>query len=171
MSETTPRRTRGKQKIDPALRDLHMQRIADARARLWGAKAEFEARKKREWGELKATLERDTYQTVWEARDANLIIDDIKSAYGVSNASVIYNVLKARPNVEATVREAAPAAVEPYTWAPDATESDWLVTETETGHQAVVSREGRPLRSLDAGALALAMYKPDHPAWGYKPEN
>jgi hypothetical protein len=88
---------RGKQKIDPTVRDFHMRRISDARARLWNAKAEFEERKRQEWAALKAQLEQDTHRAVWEARDAKLIIDDIKHAYGVSNASVIYGVLRERP--------------------------------------------------------------------------
>lgn len=172
MTEIT-RRTRGKQKIDPAIRDLHMRRIEDARARLWGAKAEFERRKRAEWEELKATLERDTYQAVWDARDARLIIDDIKHAYGVSNASVIYGVLKARPVPEPEPTNEPEPTDAPYvlTEADDKGEH-WLITHNESGAGAWVrKRDLRPTKSVGPGRLALDMVDRQHVAWQYVPKS
>ena len=96
-------------KADATTTKFHQQRIEDARARLWGAKAEFEARKKREWEQLKASLEADTYQAVWEARKAGSIIEDIKHAYGVSNSVsvTIRDIAKSGPILDAVVSAGA----------------------------------------------------------------
>ena len=158
-------------KADATTTKFHQQRIEDARARLWGAKAEFEARKKREWEQLKASLEADTYQAVWEARKAGLIIEDIKHAYGVSNSSVIYAVLRKQPQTVTPT----PQVMAPYTVTSTDTRNQYQVTDgTHTvfvwgGDDAVAPyKYARALDTDSATALGWPMSKdPTHPAWAY----
>lgn len=165
--------TRGKQKIDPAVREYHMRRIEDARARLWGAKAEFEERKRREWAEHKARLEADTYEAVWAARDAKLIIEDIKHAYGVSNASVIYGVLRAKPQGETEPPTTTPTTGEMtrYTLS-DLDDRLWLVTDSTNGRTVEVNKVTRKT-GVNVGDPALGpemRRDPNHEAWVVVPE-
>lgn len=147
--------------------------VRKARADLLTLKAEFEARKAREWEDVQARARIALEDAVWNARHVEgRSVYEIAQMYGTTNRNTIYDLLRSAEAARGTARaavadEGAPA--QPYTFEPH--DDGWLVTQTATGYQAVVTREGRPVRSLDAGALALALYDRDHEAWRYAPKN
>lgn len=152
--------------------------ILDAKMRMGRLRAEFEARKEREWAEINARAQADLDDAVWRAKNEDgLSVYAIAKMYGTTNRNTIYNILaRAQEHrellgLDEPTTEAAPAAPYTLTEADDEGEH-WLITHNESGAGAWVrKRDLRPTKSVGPGRLALDMVDRQHVAWQYVPKS
>lgn len=162
--------------------EMHLDKIRETRAKMWSAKEVFDARKKREWEIEKALLSQDTYRAVWDAKADGVTVTAIAQAYGVSNRSVIYNVLREMPEgyipnvIAPTEPEEDPTTDSAATYNPD--NDTWTVTPPDsaativltavdtTTHRLRIHPDTTDATPADRADLNKARNNPDHWLWG-----
>lgn len=153
-----------------------MSEIQDAKRTLFNLRADFEARKAREWEEVRTKAQVALDEAVWKARKSGKSVYAIAKEYGTTNRNTIYDILKRAENYQNLVAPAPNTETEPANYVlSDLDARTWLVTDSDTGRTVEVSKATRK-PGANTGpegtpALGLEMRKdPNHEAWKVVPK-
>lgn len=146
--------------------------ILDAKMRLSRLRAEFDARKEREWAEVQARAQAALEDAVWSAKhEHGKSVYAIAQDYGTTNRNTIYAILQRAEAAREILKTDEPEPTR-YTWESTPTANEWDVTDTRTGAKVRVDVVRHRLVAGDPSnrAWGLALHNnPDHEVWSTRP--
>lgn len=151
-----------------------MSEIQDAKRTLFNLRADFEARKAREWEEVRTKAQVALDEAVWNARKSGKSVYAIAKEYGTTNRNTIYDILKRAENYQSLIapEPTSDTETEPANYVlSDLDARTWLVTDSTNGRTVEVSKATRkPGANVGSPALGLEMRRdPNHDAWAVVP--